>query len=195
MTSCESNYDFAIDFEQKVIKEILSSISSSAEKEFIHTLFEKNLSITPRQEENQFISIDVSSPYSEEINGISKKISNVNLNLKNTISTAIEFALSTGVPETKFDLIKLALLAVLKLYVLSRIELGKPECMLLLYLHEHDAYNKPIHESSLLQAITQGELELTKDQYGIAIKKLIRISSVFIVSGEISLIEKIVLKY
>ena len=89
----------------------------------------------------------------------------------------------------------MALLAVLKLYVLSKIELGKTECLLLLYLHEHDAYNIPIHESSLLEAIDLVKLELTKDEYGIAIKKLIRISSVIIVSGEISLSEKIVLRY
>ena len=139
--------------------------------------------------------MNISSQYSDEYNGISCKLSNVQLNLKDSILTAIEFALGVGLPETQIELLKLALLAIIKLYVFSTVKLSNYECLLLLYLHEKDAYNVPISEEEIFDAISSGELRMNRNEYSVAIKNLIRIASVIVRASDILLKEKIVLQY
>ena len=195
MTNSEKNYNFALELESKIYCELLNIANSATQKNFIKHIFDNNIYITPRQNENQIIHIDVSSQYTEEMMGISRKIANIRFDLKNAIITAIEFSLSTDSPESEFALLKLALLAFLKLYTLSTITLGNNECLLLLYLHRLNAYDQPVPEKKIHEAIQLGFLPINEIEYSIAIKKLVRLSSVVILAGEVTLSERIVLNY
>ncbi len=195
MTNHETNYEYAVEFEAQILTEMLNIADNSTKKEYIEHLFKNYIYIIPFQDENQIIRMNISSQYPDEYNGISQKLSNVQLDLKNAILTAFEFALGAGIPETKNQLIKLALLALLKLYILSTVKLSNNECLLLLYLHEKDAYNTPVPEEAILNSIYRGELKMSQNEYDIAIKNLTRIASVIIIDGKVSLNEKIILKY
>ncbi len=195
MTNSEKNYNFAVELESKIYCELLNIANSATQKNFIKHIFDNNIYITPRQNENQIIHIDVSSQYTEEMMGISRKIANIRFDLKNAIITAIEFSLSTDSPESEFHLLKLALLAFLKLYTLSTITLSNNECLLLLYLHRLNAYDQPVPERKIHEAIQLGFLPINEIEYSIAIKKLVRLSSVVIIAGEVTLSERIVLNY
>lgn len=195
MTKHESNFEFAVEFESKVLNQMLQNTRNSNFREFIEYLFRNNIRVTPRTDESHIITVDYSSQYPEEYNGISRKLSNIQLNLKDSIIAALEFALASGIPEEPKDFLKLALLATIKLYVLSTVTLSNKECLLLLYLHEKDAYNRPISETEIFDAISQGKLKISRNEYNIAIKNLKRLASIIIISGEVTLKEKIVLRY
>lgn len=195
MTKSKSNYEFAVEFESIVLSEMLQNTDDSNYKKFIEYLFQNDIRVTPRDDESRIITVDISSQYPEEYSGISRKLSNIQLNLKDSIIAALEFALGVGKPDEAKDLLKLALLATIKLYVLSTVDLSNKECLLLLYLHEKDAYNIPVSEEQIFDDISRDKLEITKNEYSIAIKNLKRLASVVIISGEVSLNEKIVLRY
>jgi len=195
MTKSETNYEFAVEFESKVLSEMLQNTENPNHRKFIEYLFQNDIRVTPRDDESHIITVDISSQYPEEYSGISRKLSNIQLNLKDSIIAALEFALGVGIPEEPKDLLKLALLATIKLYVLSTVDLSNKECLLLLYLHEKDAYNTPVSEEQIFDDISSDKLEITKNEYNIAIKNLKRLASVIIISGEVSLNEKIVLRY
>lgn len=195
MTRYENHYEFAVEFESNVLSEMLQNAGNSNYRKFIEHLFRNNIRVTPRDDESHMIAVDISSQYPEEYRGISRKLSNIQLDLKNSIITAFEFALGVGMPETSIDLIKLALLAVIKLYVFSTVNLSNKECLLLLYLHDKNAYNKPISEKNIFDDISRGELGINIHEYNIAIKNLIRLAAVIIVAGEVLLKEKVVLRY
>ena len=195
MTKSETNYEFAVEFESKVLSEMLQNTENPNHRKFIEYLFQNDIRVTPRDDESHIITVDISSQYPEEYSGISRKLSNIQLNLKDSIIAALEFALGVGIPEEPKDLLKLALLATIKLYVLSTVDLSNKECLLLLYLHEKDAYNMPISEEIIFEAISRGELKITRNEYNVAIKNLKRLASIIIISGDVSLNEKIVLRY
>lgn len=195
MTKSETNYEFAVEFESKVLSEMLQNTENPNHRKFIEYLFQNDIRVTPRDDESHIITVDISSQYPEEYSGISRKLSNIQLNLKDSIIAALEFALGVGIPEEPKDLLKLALLATIKLYVLSTVDLSNKECLLLLYLHEKDAYNTPVSEEQIFDDISSDKLEITKNEYNIAIKNLKRLASVIIIFGEVSLNEKIVLRY
>ncbi len=195
MTKSESNYQFAVEFESKVLSEMLQNTENSNHRKFIEYMFQNDIRVTPRDDESHIITLDKSSQYSEEYSGISCKLSNIQLNLKDSIIAALEFALGIGMPEETKDLLKLALLATIKLYVWSTVNLSNKECLLLLYLHEKDAYNTPVSEEKIFDDISRGELEITRSEYNIAIKNLKRLASIVIITGEVSLNEKIFLRY
>lgn len=195
MTKSETNYEFAVEFESKVLCEMLQNTENPNHRKFIEYLFQNDIRVTPRDDESHIITVDISSQYPEKYSGISRKLSNIQFNLKDSIIAALEFVLGVGIPDEAKDLLKLALLATIKLYVLSTVNLSNKECLLLLYLHEKDAYNTPISEEKVFGAISQGELKITRNEYNIAIKNLKRLASIVIISGEVSLNEKIVLRY
>ena len=195
MTKSKSNYEFAVEFESIVLSEMLQNTDDSNYKKFIEYLFQNDIRVTPRDDESHIITVDISSQYPEEYSGISRKLSNIQLNLKDSIIAALEFALGVGKPDEAKDLLKLALLATIKLYVLSTVDLSNKECLLLLYLHEKDAYKIPVSEEQIFDDISRDKLEITKNEYNIAIKNLKRLASVIIIFGEVSLNEKIVLRY
>ena len=195
MNKYKNNYEFAVEFESKALSEMLQNTENPNHRKFIEYLFQNDIRVTPRADESNIITVDISSQYPEEYSGISRKLSNIQLNLKDSIIAALEFALGVGIPEEPKDLLKLALLATIKLYVLSTVDLSNKECLLLLYLHEKDAYNMPISEEIIFEAISRGKLKITRNEYNIAIKNLKRLASIVIISGEVSLNEKIVVRY
>ena len=102
------------------------------------------------------------------------------MNLKSTIIAAIETALTTEKPTDESGLIKLALNALLKLYVLCRVEISNEECQILVFLHQKDAYNTPITEEEIFQEIDCGNITVSKDKYTNAINNLVKLSAVYI---------------
>ena len=194
MKDTMTNFEFAKRFEEDIKNEILNATHSQIEFQFVNEVFSKFLSITPRQDENRIIKIRIPTAL-DNINGISTKISNVQLNLRETIIFASEFALGFGSPSNAIELILLALTATLKLYTLSTIRLNRNECSLLLYLHQNGAYEVPVLESEILDSIRKNELDLQESDYYSTIKNLIRISSIVIVDGRIILKEIVKLNY
>ena len=77
-----NNFEYAQEIENNVKKAILSDLNSDVEKKFAEKIFDELLVIEPREDENNIITIDMSSHYSEETKGISCKLSNIRLNLK-----------------------------------------------------------------------------------------------------------------
>ena len=195
MTKYENNYEFAIKFESKIFNEMLQDIDDVNQRKFLEYLFENDICLTPKEDESHMITINISSPYAEEYDGISRKLSNVQLDLRNSIISAFEFAIGIGIPETKEELLKLALLATIKLYVFSTVKLTDKECLLLLYLHEKNAYYKPVLEEEIFEAISRGKLRMNKDEYSVAIRNLVRLASIIIIDGKVLLKEKIELHY
>lgn len=189
------NYEFACEFENRVREELINSICTDQEATYIDAIFDRLLAIEPRKTENGLINIDMTPHYSDEVNGVSHKISNVKLNLQEAIILAAETALTFEVPKDTCDLIKLTLSALLKLYIVSEVKLSDSECKLLLYLHNNDAYQYPIPEEQILHDIDDGKIDLTCDKYNRALNSLIRIASVVVVNNSITLNERVILRY
>lgn len=189
------NYEFAVSFEHQAKQELIYDAQSSMEKKYIELLFDRYLCIEPVEERNQLIHIDMKPHDPRDITGVSSRISNIKLNLREALLLAIESALALDIPNDASDYIKLALSAVLKVYILSRVKLDSSVCKLLLYLHENNAYEVPIPENKIYLDIDKGLLDMNRDEYHRSIHKLEKLASVVIINGEIVLNERIVLKY
>lgn len=190
-----NNFEYAQKIEADLKQELLSNAKTIQEKEYIEFLFDSCIEIEPKQISNSFIDIDVSSHSSEKLKGVSRKLSNIKLNLKSTIIAAIETALTTEIPTDESGFIKLALNALLKLYVLCRVEISNDECQILLFLHQKDAYNTPITEEEIFQEIDSGNITVSKNKYTNAINNLVKLSAVYITDAKIYLVERVKLKY
>ena len=190
-----NNFEYAQKMEADLKQEFLLNAKTIQEKEYIEFLFDSCIEIEPKQISNRFIDIDVSSHSSEKMKGLSRKLSNIKLNLKSAIIAAIETALTTEMPTDDGDFIKLALNAFLKLYVLCRVEISNDECQILLFLHQKDAYNTPITEEEIFHEIDCGNITVTKDKYTNAISNLVKLSAIYITDAKIYLVERVKLKY
>lgn len=189
------NYEFAREFEKRVKEELISCVCTDQEAMYIDTIFERLLAIEPREAENGLINIDMTPHYSDEVSGISHKISNVKLYLQEAIFLAVETALTFKIPKNPCDLINIALSALLKLYIVSGVKLSDSECKLLLYLHNNNAYQHSIAEEQILRDIEDGNLDLTYEKYNRALNSLIRIASIVVVNNSITLNERVILRY
>ncbi len=190
-----NNFEFAQEHESKIKNKYLSSANSDTQNRYINNLFDKYIEITPKAEENHLVTLDLSSNLPDDVKGISKKISNISLNLKAAIALAVELTINTEIPESTSDYIKLALKIVMELYCLSCVNLCKESCVILLYLHKKDAYVKGISEQQFFDDISSGIINITKNEYIVAISQLDKMSAVAVKDGLVYLKEKVTLKY
>lgn len=190
-----NNFDYAQEIENNARKAILSDLNSNVEKKFAEKIFDELLVIEPREDESNIITIDMSSHYSEETKGISRKLSNVRLNLKEAMLLAFETTINLEAPTSTIDYVKLALNILLKTYIVSAVPIENNDCQLLIYLHNKNAYNNPIEEEQIISEIEGGIIPISKDAYKLSISKLVKMASVTIVNGKIWLNERVKLKY
>lgn len=190
-----NNFEYAQKIEADLKQELLINAKTIHEKEYIEFLFENCIEIEPKQIFNNILDIDISSHSSENLKGESRKLSNIKLNLKTAIITAIETALVTEISTDEIGFIKLALYSLLKLYTLSRVKISNDECQILLFLHQKDAYNIPITEAEIFYEIDCGNIKVSKDNYINAINNLVKLSAVYITDAKIYLVERVKLKY
>lgn len=189
------NVEYAEKLENEVKKEILDNTTSTVEKEFVEKIFNQYLTIEVKEDINNMVDIDLSSHYPNKADGVTTKLSNVKLKLKEAILLAIETAINFEIPQNTADFIKLSLNILLKVYMLSRIPIGNDECQILIYLHNKNAYKVPVSEETIYQEIDNGTLKISKQAYHQAIDNLIKIASVFLVMDNIYLKERIKLNY
>ena len=133
--------------------------------------------------------------YPDEKKGISRKLSNVRLNLKETILLALQTLINFEFPSNATDYIRIALNILLKVYMISSITIETSDCQLLVYLHNKNAYENPIKEDQIITDIKTGALNMSKDEYYSSVAKLVKLTSVTIINGKVWLNEKIKLKY
>lgn len=190
-----TNFEFAQSHEFRIKGKYISKAKSEKESNYINNLFDNYIEITPKTEENQLVTLDLSSNLPDDIKGISKKISNITLNLKAATALAFELTINTETLESAIDYIKLALKITIELYCLSCVKLSEKACLLLLYLHKKDAYIKGIPEQEIFNDISNGTINITKKDYTIVISELDKMSTIAIKNGIIILREKMVLKY
>jgi len=189
------NKEYIQKFKNEVKLNVLSDIINEREINYIDKIFNDYFNISPRNETNEIVYLDLSSNYSEEIKGISLKIENICLNLKEAIVLAIESSLDFETPDNSVALIKLAIKLLLKAYIVSSIRIEYNDCLLLLYLHNNNAYKTPVCEDKILEDIENGILKLSKEDYYKSIRNLMKISSALVICGEIYLKERVILKY
>mgnify|MGYP004565882203 FL=1 len=189
-----TNFEFSQQLENDVKKSFYKLHSCGGT--YIDELFGKYLVIEPKPDKNSFVVLNIKSQYGENYSGIGTKISNIQFHQREAIILAIETAVDYKMPETAIELIGLAVKALLKLYVLASISLTSHECVLLYYLHTHDAYgDMTLPEETVFDDIKNGELELTESEYKAAVSNLLKIKSVSISDARIKLNEKVILKY
>ncbi len=174
---------------------IIICTDDKAQQEYIERLFSEKIDIIPKPIAHNIVRINLRPHNQQSINGISRRIKNIHINLKEAVITGIEMALTIDSPGTSVDLIKALILVVIKLMMLTKVELLNSSCVLLLYLHNHDAYNVPKLEEEVLADIDKGILKISKEDYYLALKQLEDISSLVIVDGKIELTETIILGY
>lgn len=189
------NYEYAQTFEKDARKKIISDLSSDDQNEFAQKIFDEFLIIEPRKEDSNIVTISFITYDPDEKKGISRKLSNVRLNLKEVVLLALETSISFELPSNATDYIKIALNILLKVYMLSSITIENSDCQLLVYLHNKNAYENPIKEDQIISDIKTGALNMSKDEYYSSVAKLVKIASVTIVNGKVWLNEKIKLKY
>ena len=189
------NEEYIQNFKNEVKLNVLSDIINEREINYIDKIFNDYFNISPRKETNEIVCLDLRSHYSDEIKGISLKIENICLNLKETIILAIESSLDFETPDNVVALIKLAIKLLLKAYIVSTVNIDCNDCLLLLYLHNNNAYETPVSEDKILEDIENGNFKLSKEDYYKSIRNLIKISSVLVICGEIHLKERVILKY
>lgn len=190
-----NNFDYAQEIENNAKKAILSDLNSDVEKKFAEKIFDELLVIEPREDESNIITIDMSSHYSEETKGISRKLSNIRLNLKEAMLLAFETTINLEAPTFTIDYVKLALNILLKTYIVSAVPIENNDCQLLIYLHNKNAYNNPIEEEQIISEIESGIFPISKDAYKLSIAKLVKMASVTIINGKVWLNERVKLKY
>lgn len=195
MNNFMNNFEYAQAIEMIARKEILSDLSSDDQKEFAQKIFDEFLIIEPRKEDSNIVTISFITYDPDEKKGISRKLSNVRLNLKETILLAFETLINFELPSNATDYIRIALNILLKVYMLSEIKIEISDCQLLVYLHNKNAYENPIQEDEIISNIETGALNMSKDEYYSSVAKLVKIASVTIVNGKVWLNEKIKLKY
>ena len=72
-----TNFEFAQSHEFRIKGKYISKAKSEKESNYINNLFDNYIEITPKTEENQLVTLDLSSNLPDDIKGISKKISNI----------------------------------------------------------------------------------------------------------------------
>lgn len=190
-----NNFVYAQAIEKDAREKILSSLSSDDQKEFAQKIFDEFLIIEPRKEDSNIVTISFITYDLDEKKGISRKLSNVQLNLKKAILLAFETLINFELPNNSTDYIRIALNILLKVYMLSEIKIEISDCQLLVYLHNKNAYENPIQEDQIITDIETGALNMSKDEYYSSVAKLVKIASVTIINGKVWLKEKIKLKY
>ena len=190
-----NNFVYAQAIEKDAREKILSSLSSDDQKEFAQKIFDEFLIIEPRKEDSNIVTISFITYDTDEKKGISRKLSNVQLNLKKAILLAFETLINFELPNNSTDYIRIALNILLKVYMLSEIKIEISDCQLLVYLHNKNAYENPIQEDQIITDIETGALNMSKDEYYSSVAKLVKIASVTIINGKVWLKEKIKLKY
>lgn len=190
-----NNFVYAQAIEKDAREKILSSLSSDDQKEFAQKIFDEFLIIEPRKEDSNIVTISFITYDPDEKKGISRKLSNVQLNLKKAILLAFETLINFELPNNSTDYIRIALNILLKVYMLSEIKIEISDCQLLVYLHNKNAYENPIQEDQIITDIETGALNMSKDEYYSSVAKLVKIASVTIINGKVWLKEKIKLKY
>ena len=195
MNNFMNNFEYAQVIEMIARKEILSDLSSDDQKEFAQKIFDEFLIIEPRKEDSNIVTISFITYDPEGKKGISRKLSNVRLNLKEVVLLALETSINFKLPSSAIDYIRIALNILLKVYALSAITIENSDCQLLVYLHSKNAYENPIKEEQIISDIESGALNVSKDEYYSSVAKLVKIASVSIVNGKVWLKEKIKLKY
>lgn len=190
-----NNFVYAKAIEKDAREKILSSLSSDDQKEFAQKIFDELLIIEPRKEDSNIVTISFITYDPDEKKGISRKLSNVQLNLKKAILLAFETLINFELPNNSTDYIRIALNILLKVYMLSEIKIEISDCQLLVYLHNKNAYENPIQEDQIITDIETGALNMSKDEYYSSVAKLVKIASVTIINGKVWLKEKIKLKY
>lgn len=195
MNNFMNNFEYAQAIEMIARKEILSDLSSDDQKEFAQKIFDEFLIIEPRKEDSNIITIKMITYYPDEKKGISRKLSNVRLNLKETILLALQTLINFEFPSNATDYIRIALNILLKVYMISSITIETSDCQLLVYLHNKNAYENPIKEDQIITDIKTGALNMSKDEYYSSVAKLVKLTSVTIINGKVWLNEKIKLKY
>lgn len=190
-----NNFVYAQAIEKDAREKILSSLSSDVQKEFAQKIFDKFLIIEPREEDSNIVTISFITYDPEEKKGISRKLSNVRLNLKEAVLLALETSINFELSSGAIDYIRIALNILLKVYALSAITIENSDCQLLVYLHSKNAYENPIKEEKIISDIESGAFNMSRDEYYSSIAKLVKIASVTIINGKVWLKEKIKLKY
>ena len=109
MNNFMNNFEYAQAIEMIARKEILSDLSSDDQKEFAQKIFDEFLIIEPRKEDSNIITIKMITYYPDEKKGISRKLSNVRLNLKETILLAFQTLINFELPSNATDYIRIAL--------------------------------------------------------------------------------------
>lgn len=190
-----NNFVYAQAIEKDAREKILLSLSSDDQKEFAQKIFDEFLIIEPRKEDSNIVTISFITYDPDEKKGISRKLSNVQLNLKKAILLAFETLINFELPNNSTDYIRIALNILLKVYMLSEIKIEISDCQLLVYLHNKNAYENPIQEDQIITDIETGSLNMSKNEYYSSVAKLVKIASVTIINGKVWLKEKIKLKY
>lgn len=189
-----NNIELVSQFEELIKQELEKGITQS-EKEYIDLLFEKAVLFNAKKEVNDITGINVSSHYPEKYRGYCTKINNIHFNIHKAILLAMESAIDFNVPVDYIGYIKLALKSLIKLYIISTVELDGNESILLYHLYRIKANEKPIEERELFNEINNGQLELTESQFKVAMTTLQKMKIVSIDCGIITLKEKVIVKY
>ena len=126
-----NNFVYAQAIEKDAREKILSSLSSDDQKEFAQKIFDELLIIEPRKEDSNIVTISFITYDTDEKKGISRKLSNVQLNLKKAILLAFETLINFELPNNSTDYIRIALNILLKVYMLSEIKIEISDCQLL----------------------------------------------------------------
>lgn len=190
-----NNIEFAQLYENTIRNEFLMTATSETEVQFINKIFDDCVCINPRQEDNHFIKIKAHPNMTDDANGVSRKLKNIQLNLPLVFRYIIETLIEYEPLESKYDFIKLAIKIFLRLYDVSSVEINKNQCLMLMYLHNHGAYTSPLNEDQIVHAIETHKLPFSVEEYYNIIRFLQKMNSIYITNGHILLNEIVELSF
>jgi len=121
------------------------------------------------------------------------KLTNIIIDFKGMLDTLIELALTSSVPSSAAQTVKLALFIVYKIFSLSIAKLSEIDAQVLLFLHKNNAYEKHINENEVIHHFILNGLAEKNTVYE-AINNLLKIKCIDILNGKIALLEKLYLR-
>ncbi len=189
-----NNFEVVSSFEDAIKKELTEG-ANDKEIQYINNLFENGVCFYARRDVNEITGLTITSQYPEEYKGFCLKIDNIQFNITKALFLAFETAIDFEVPQNVIGYIKLALKALVKLLLVSTVEINDKECVLLYYLYRSNAHNAPIFENRILDDINNELLKLSRDEYFISIKRLQKLKIVTIEDNQVFLKDRIIIKY
>jgi len=184
------NVENIVSFISEITDEMIAvdALSGEIARESIDGLINDHICFIADEEKSDFVLMNLKSEKAKSF-----KLSNIIVNFKKLLDSLLEIALTSSLPSSRIQAIKYALYLVYKVFNMSTRELSDDAAQVLLFLHQHGAYNKYINEEDVINYFRQNN-SIEKEAVSSAIDSLLKLRCIDMAQGKITVLERLYLR-